>query len=121
MNQPKVKVEPAVKSEADWSSGLASSAGLPGFVEGEFSHMIELAEIEGATPTEIGEPDAAAVEHPLGSGFWEGKKPPSEQERVAVMAAHMDRLLGVAGKDREGSRIGLGRLVARLSQRWGDA
>jgi hypothetical protein len=119
MSSRRVTVEPAAESEADWSSGFASSAGLPEFVEGEFSHMIKLAEgpDEGAGLAAIEMVDA---EHPLGSGYWEGREPPTEQERVVAMTAHMDELLRVAGKERDDVKSGFTELFGRFAGRWGD-
>jgi hypothetical protein len=120
MSPPRVKVEPAAKSEADWSSAPASSAGLPEFVEGEFSHMIELAEAEDAGSADLMALEAGEVENPLGAGYWEGREPPTEQERISVMTAHMEALLRVAGKDRDQDRSGLSAFFGRFSDRWGS-
>jgi hypothetical protein len=120
MSARKVTVEPAGKSEADWSSGLASSAGLPDFVEGEFSHLVELAEGGEASQADLGGLEPIAAERPLGAGYWEGKEAPSEQERVTVLSAQMEELLRVAGMHRDEAKYGLGGLISRFADRWGD-
>ena len=120
MSAQKITVEPAGKSEADWSSGLASSAGLPDFVEGEFSHLIELAEGQEASEADLGSLEAIVAERPLGAGYWEGKEAPSERERIAVLSAQMEELIRVAGKHRGEVKSGLGGLFSRFADRWGD-
>lgn len=106
-SERKITVEPAGRSEADWSSAPLSSAGLPDFVEGEFKHMIGLEEGEDGEQ-----------ERPLQPGFWGEDDTPSERERIVALADHMDRLLEAAGKDREATAEGLTGLLSRFADRW---
>jgi hypothetical protein len=107
--EPRIIVEPAGRSEADWSSAPLSSAGLPEFVEGEFTHMIEL----GGEP-----PEDDDAERPLAAGVWGEGDAPSEQERIAALDRHMTALLEVAGKNRDVANEGIGGLFSRFADRW---
>ena len=120
MSSQRVTVEPAGKAEADWSTGLGSSAGIPDFVEGEFSHMIELAEAGAVSPEDFESLESASADHPLSAGYRDGREAPSEQERIAALSTHMDEVLRVAGKHRDEAKAGLGGLISRFADRWGD-
>lgn len=122
-----VTVEPVGKSEADWSWGARSSAGLPEFVEGEFTHMIDLGK-EGAG--EEGEDSAAAAppddddfdgsELPLEPGSGDGKDAISERDRVIELGEHMDALLEIVGNDREAPADRLAWFLGRFDRPSGN-
>ena len=123
-SKQKLTVEPAGDSEADWSSGVRSSTGLPDFVEGEFSHMIEL----GQEPEKLDDDPAAdeepvdedgGSERPLEAGSEADEYSDlSEKDRVAVLDSHMTALLKVGGKDRESPADGISALFSRFAELW---
>jgi hypothetical protein len=110
--EKKVVVEPVGKSEGDWSAAPRSSTGLPEFVEGEYTHMIETGEEdEPALEEADAAADAKAEANPEPAS---GDEP--EEDELSKLDAHMDALLAAGGKDRDGDFGGSlrERIVARL-------
>jgi hypothetical protein len=127
-SKQRLTVEPAGNSEADWSSGVRSSTGLPDFVEGEFTHMIELGQepeeaeddpTDGEEPLDEDDPEDGGAERPLEAGSEANEYSDfSEKDRVAVLDAHMTALLEVGGKDRESPTDGISALFSRFAELW---
>ena len=119
-----ITVEPAGKSEADWSWGLRSSSGLPKFVEGEFTHMIDLGkeapigEEHDAADTASAEEEDFEIdgsEHPLEAGSQADDDALSERERLDDLDDHMAALLRIVGSNREAPADGIGVILNRFA------
>lgn len=100
--EQKVIVEPAGKSEADWSAAPRSSTGLPEFVEGEFKRMIELREepseaAEGTPPAGLADESAGALGPPADDVREEDEL---EDAATAQLQSHMTALLEKGGRAR---------------------
>jgi hypothetical protein len=89
-----IKVEPAGRTEGDWSAAERSSTGLPKYEPGEFKHLID----SGEKPPEID----AALKEVERLGVEEIAKregmPPLDVKR-ALLKEQMDVLLASAGKE----------------------
>lgn len=106
--EQKVIVEPAGKTEADWSSAARSSTELPEFVEGEFGRMIELreepAEDPGSeaaaeeAPAEVAEAEVGAGGRQVGDASEAGRPADLESAAAAQLRSHMTALLEAGGR-----------------------
>lgn len=107
--EKKVIVEPAGKSEGDWSAAPRSSTELPEFVEGEYDHLIDVAEAPVVAEEDGAEAEAQAAggragEAP-GDAAPDGSGPDPEGDELGQLNAHMQVLLDAGGESRD-SRVG---------------
>lgn len=102
MDQRKLKVEPAGKTEGDWWAATPSSTELPEYVPGEFDQLLKHGAEGGEAPvdpfpqevTEDSEFDAHAGE---AGGF-------EEREQLGQLEFHMNALLQAGGKEGRAQR-----------------
>jgi len=81
MDQSKLKVEPAGKTEGDWLAATPSSTELPEYVDGEFAQLIKQEEAE-----------ASGVE-PAGM-----ESDGDEEDELVRLERHMNALLEAGGR-----------------------
>ncbi len=125
--EQKVIVQPAGRSEADWSAAPRSSTGLPEFVDGEFKRMIELREepVSGAeaevdpTGEESDVEVATATEPPAEGSSAEEVVDEPAGSLAAELQSHMTALLEAGGhaRSRHAAAADSSGLIKRIANR----
>lgn len=91
----KVKVEPAGRTEGDWSAAVPSSTALPEYVEGEFKHLVK----PGVGQAFVGEISTEELERREIEEIAEREAVTPLEVELALLREHVDSLLTAAGKD----------------------
>ncbi len=114
MDQRKLKVEPAGKTEGDWWAATPSSTELPEYVPGEFDQLVKHGAEGGEAP--VAEVAAEEPEDMLAEAAVGGTEGVDEEEdELVALERHMNALIEAGGKDSLKQRLQRG--VSKLRGR----
>lgn len=102
MDQRKLKIEPAGKTEGDWWAATPSSAELPEYVPGEFDHLLKHGVEGGEAPVAPAPPEAEEDRQADDSAVDEDDIDPGDE--LGQLEFHMNALLQAGGKQGRAQR-----------------